>query len=90
MKLLFFDFDLFYSYSNLVLLYHNIKREKPVIDYASISPEKSTQLVPQDQKKSNNPESNGDNDLPHGWIASVVPVSGDEYYFNEGTGETTW
>ena len=67
-----------------------IKREKPIIDYASISPEKSTQLVPQDQKKSNNPESNGDNDLPHGWIASVDPVSGDEYYFNEGTGETTW
>jgi hypothetical protein len=31
-----------------------------------------------------------DNDLPPGWISSIDPDSGSEYYFNEETGETTW
>ena len=39
--------------------------------------------------ESNNDES-VDHDLPPGWIASVDPASGEEYYFNEDTGETTW
>jgi hypothetical protein len=39
--------------------------------------------------ESNNNES-PDNDLPPGWIASIDPDSGEEYYFNEETGETTW
>ena len=44
--------------------------------------------LPQDQQKSNDTAIDGD--LPPDWIASVDPVSGEEYYFNEETGETTW
>mmetsp|Transcript_28205 Transcript_28205/g.60348 ORF Transcript_28205/g.60348 Transcript_28205/m.60348 type:complete len:905 (+) Transcript_28205:1528-4242(+) len=31
-----------------------------------------------------------DGSLPHGWLAVDDPTSGDTYYVNEATGETTW
>eukprot|EP00804_Cyclotella_cryptica_P001489 CCRYP_003714-RD/>CCRYP_003714-RD protein AED:0.34 eAED:0.34 QI:140/0.66/0.85/1/0.66/0.42/7/1908/789 len=31
-----------------------------------------------------------EDDLPPGWVASVDPATGDEYFYNEETGETTW
>ena len=33
---------------------------------------------------------NGDEDLLEGWFSIVDPDSGDVYYSNEITGETTW
>jgi hypothetical protein len=33
---------------------------------------------------------NEDEDLPEGWFSIVDPDSGDVYYSNEITGETTW
>lgn len=37
----------------------------------------------------NEPNQNDDN-LPPGWFAVTDPQSGDEYFVNEQTGETTW
>lgn len=31
-----------------------------------------------------------DDDLPPGWVATVDPATGDEYFYNEETGEKTW
>ena len=78
-------------------------RDKPVDDDApTYSPKNNDQPMQQQQRiqhEQNSPEftkgeSNNsgsvDNDLPPGWISSIDPDSGSEYYFNEETGETTW
>jgi len=51
------------------------------------------------RRDSDSPNSDGDDDgnndfvdddLPPGWVASVDPATGDEYFYNEETGEKTW
>jgi hypothetical protein len=46
--------------------------------------------TPEFNRSDSNSNDSLDNNLPPGWIASVDPASGSEYYFNEETGETTW
>jgi hypothetical protein len=49
------------------------------------------QLVEEESEaKEDNHENNEDEDLPEGWFSIVDPDSGDVYYSNEITGETTW
>ena len=38
----------------------------------------------------NGPAQHNENDLPPGWFTATDPQSGEEYYVNEQTGETTW
>jgi len=47
------------------------------------------QSVPQDDHDNVN-SNNNDDELPLGWFAAVDEQSGDTYYCNETTGETTW
>mmetsp|Transcript_8712 Transcript_8712/g.16665 ORF Transcript_8712/g.16665 Transcript_8712/m.16665 type:complete len:706 (-) Transcript_8712:344-2461(-) len=43
-----------------------------------------------DDDDNDNRDDDNNDDLPPGWIAVVDPDSGDTYYVNEATGETTW
>jgi outer membrane protein assembly factor BamB len=38
----------------------------------------------------NSPAHHDEHDLPPGWFTATDPQSGEEYYVNEQTGETTW
>ena len=38
----------------------------------------------------NEPSQNNDDYLPPGWFTATDPQSGDEYFVNEQSGETTW
>jgi outer membrane protein assembly factor BamB len=48
--------------------------------------------MPQDETRllTNGPSHDDDNDIPSGWFIANDPQSGEPYYVNEQTGETTW
>jgi len=48
------------------------------------------QSVPQDDHDNVSSSNNDNDELPLGWFAAVDEQSGDTYYCNETTGETTW
>jgi hypothetical protein len=91
--------------SSLIDIRASISRDKPVNDSVSDSPKEAQsmshpsqfhqeqehkQYTPEFNRSDSNSNDSLDNNLPPGWIASVDPASGSEYYFNEETGETTW
>ncbi|EJK46801.1 hypothetical protein THAOC_34514 [Thalassiosira oceanica] len=73
--------------------------ERPERNEDDIEQDKQQALVtlpqsPEDNEQSGNhqqsPQEDEDEGLPEGWYSSVDPDSGDTYYVNEATQETSW
>lgn len=52
--------------------------------------EKAGRFLVQEYLESQGLAEQGSSGLPPGWVAEVDASSGDTYYFNEQTGESSW